>query len=240
MSRKTAAAEAIPPREAAALPPQAQPAKPKKVKRIDMTLRNRIVGLRYVEAAELVPHELNYRQHPESQQKVMATMLDDLGVANAVLGYKLPDGRYKLIDGHLRLELLSKTDTKIPLLELDVTEDEAKKLLLTLDPLAAMAQSSYEKLRELKASLPTDTFANMEDVDEMLESLLVEAAVLSGGNTEIDSDFFDTDSLVDEEEIAEKPGLYMPCPTCDQKIRRDKLAKLISLKRGAKPPRDAS
>ena len=39
-----------------------------------------------------------------------------------------------LIDGHLRAE--TAPDMMVPVLVLDVTEEEADKLLLTLDPLA--------------------------------------------------------------------------------------------------------
>jgi len=50
-----------------------------------------------------------------------------------------PGWRLMLIHGHLRAE--TTKNAMVPVLVLDVTEAEADKLLLTLDPLAAMAQA---------------------------------------------------------------------------------------------------
>ena len=44
-----------------------------------------------------------------------------------------------LIDGHLRAE--TTPDQLVPVLVLDVDENESHKLLATLDPLAAMAET---------------------------------------------------------------------------------------------------
>ena len=49
-----------------------------------------------------------------------------------------------LIDGHLRAE--TTPDSEVPVLVLDVTAEEADKILLTLDPLAAMAEADSERI----------------------------------------------------------------------------------------------
>jgi hypothetical protein len=49
--------------------------------------------------------------------------------------YELPDGRLNLIDGHLRRDI--DPDMEVDAEVLDVTEEEARKLMLTIDPLAA-------------------------------------------------------------------------------------------------------
>jgi ATPase subunit of ABC transporter with duplicated ATPase domains len=50
----------------------------------------------------------------------------------------IPDGRLKLIDGHLRQSQLDP-DTEVDVEVLDVNDDEARQLTLSLDPLAALA-----------------------------------------------------------------------------------------------------
>ena len=67
-----------------------------------------------------------------------------------LLAYELPDGRLKLIDGHLRRDL--DPDMEVEVEVLDVSDDEARALLLSIDPLAALAQTQqqlHDRLREL-------------------------------------------------------------------------------------------
>ena len=70
-----------------------------------MEIRNRIKGHRRVRAGDLVPHEWNYRLHPEVQQATLAALYREVGFARSLLAYELPDGRLKLIDGDLRRAL---------------------------------------------------------------------------------------------------------------------------------------
>ena len=59
-----------------------------------------------------------------------------------------------LIDGHLRKE--TTPEAVVPGLVLDLDESEADKLLLTLDPLAAMAESDADRIKELLETVQTD------------------------------------------------------------------------------------
>jgi hypothetical protein len=108
-------------------------------------IRNRIKGHRRVRAGELVPHELNFRLHPELQRAALEALYLEVGFARSLLAYELPDGRLKLIDGHLRRDL--DPDMEVEVEVLDVSEDEARALLLSIDPLAALAQAQ-EQLRD--------------------------------------------------------------------------------------------
>jgi hypothetical protein len=89
-----------------------------------------------VRAGDLVPHELNFRLHPEGQQQALYAAV---GFVRSLLSYELPDGRLMLIDGHLRRALTP--DLEVDVEVLDVTEDEARALLLSIDPQAALAQT---------------------------------------------------------------------------------------------------
>jgi hypothetical protein len=117
-------------------------------------IRNRIKAHRRGRAGDLVPHEWNFRTHPELQRRALQALYRDIGFARSLLAYELPDGRLKLLDGHLRRDLDPEMEVEIELL--DVTE-EARTLLLSLDPLAALAETQ-EQLRDRLVELtPTDS-----------------------------------------------------------------------------------
>jgi hypothetical protein len=112
--------------------------------------RNRIKGHRKVRAGDLVPHEWNFRDHPEAQRAALAGIYSEVGFARSLLAYELPDGRLKLIDGHLRRDF--DPDMEVDVEILDVNEEEARQLLLTIDPLATIAQEQeqlHQRLLEL-------------------------------------------------------------------------------------------
>ena len=120
-------------------------------------IRNRIKAHRRVRAGDLVPNEWNFRLHPEVQRSALAALYREVGFARSLLAYELPDGRLKLIDGHLRREL--DPDMEVEVEVLDVTEEEARTLLLSIDPLAELAQTQealYERLRELAPTAPAE------------------------------------------------------------------------------------
>src|SRR5262245_45407305 len=109
------------------------------------TIRNRIKSHRRVRAGDLVPHEWNFRLHPELQKAALQAIYHEVGFARSLLAYELPDGRLKLIDGHLRRDL--DPDMEVDVEVLDVSEEEARALLLSIDPLAELAEQQ-EQLRE--------------------------------------------------------------------------------------------
>jgi ParB-like chromosome segregation protein Spo0J len=112
-----------------------------------MKITNRIVELRNVRAADLKANPLNWRTHPERQRAAVTEMLEEIGFADALIAREAGDGTLVLIDGHLRAELAD--DAVVPVLVLDVSEAEAAKLLLTIDPLSAMADIDRAKLDAL-------------------------------------------------------------------------------------------
>ena len=71
----------------------------------------------------------------------------DPGYADTLLARERADGTLELIDGHLRAEMTPQQE--VPVLVLDVDEQEAKQLLATLDPLAGLAESDDEQLQRL-------------------------------------------------------------------------------------------
>jgi hypothetical protein len=120
-------------------------------------IRNRIVGHLTVRAGDLLPHPNNWRRHPDAQRQALAASLHEVGFARSLLGYRRPDGRIQLIDGHLRAE--HDPDLLITVELVDVTPEEAQHLLLTLDPLAALAEVDAAAARELARLTQTDSKA---------------------------------------------------------------------------------
>jgi len=125
-----------------------------------LLIRDRIKELRRVPAKGLVPNPKNWRRHPKAQVDALRGLLAEIGYADALLARELPDGRLMLIDGHLRAE--TTPDASVPVLVLDVTEEEADKILLTLDPLASMAESDAERIKALLETVGTDNDAVQE------------------------------------------------------------------------------
>ena len=122
-----------------------------------MSVRNRIVRHVRVRAGDLLPHEHNARTHPDAQRRDLLALYEEVGFARSLLAYELPDGRLKLIDGHLRQRL--DPDMMVEVEVLDVSDDEARKLLLSIDPLAALADYDGSRLDELRALTRSDSDA---------------------------------------------------------------------------------
>ncbi len=119
-----------------------------------MTIRDRIQELRRVSASALRPHPLNWRTHPRGQREMLEGVLQEVGYADALLARELPDGTLELIDGHLRAE--TTPDAEVPVLVVDLNDEEAAKLLALHDPLTAMAEADTEKWNELNSRFATD------------------------------------------------------------------------------------
>ena len=143
-------------------------------------LRNRIKEHRVVRAGDLVRHELNWRRHPMQQRRMLRAILGEVGFARSLLVYELLDGRLKLIDGHLRADL--DPDAQVTVEVLDVTDDEARKLLLTIDPLAALAEADKEVLAQLAAVTEADSDV-LNDFWKKLAEAEQEAAKIAGEGT---------------------------------------------------------
>jgi len=135
-----------------------------------MLIRDRIKELRRVKANELLPNPKNWRRHPRAQADALRGLLSEIGYADALLARETPAG-LMLIDGHLRAE--TTPDAAVPVLVLDVTEAEADKMLLTLDPLAGMAEMEIDRIKALLTTVQSDNAA----VQAMLARLADDAGI---------------------------------------------------------------
>ena len=140
-----------------------------------MKIRDRIKELRRVRAGDLSPNPRNWRTHPQGQVDALRGVIAEVGYADALLARELPDGTLELIDGHARQSL--DPDQEVPVLVLDLDQDEALKLMTVLDPLAAMAEANESALETLLAEIDTDS----EAVQAMLDELAHDNDILSPG-----------------------------------------------------------
>ncbi|MCW5763634.1 MAG: DNA modification methylase [Phycisphaeraceae bacterium] len=130
-----------------------------------MTIKDRVRELRRVRAGDLKAHPRNWRTHPKAQRDVLRGVLEEIGYADALLCREHDDGTLELIDGHLRAE--TTPDELVPVLVLDVSATEAEQLLVTLDPLAAMATTDANRL----GAILEDLVFTSDDVTAMLAEL---------------------------------------------------------------------
>jgi hypothetical protein len=161
-----------------------------------MQIRNRVRELRRVKAADLVPNPKNWRTHPKGQQDALRGILAEVGYADALLARELPDGSLMLVDGHLRAE--TTPDQEVPVLVLDISEAEADKLLLSLDPLAALAETNASSLDALLREVNTGS----EGLQAMYADLAADARLYAG------------DDLKAEQENDASTGTHYICPRC--------------------------
>jgi hypothetical protein len=132
-----------------------------------MLIRDRIRELRRVRARLLRPHPKNWRTHPPGQHNALRAVLAEIGYAGALLARELDDGSLQLIDGHLRAEITPDAD--VPVLVLDLTSEEADKLLATFDPLGDLAQANVAAIDTLIKEIRIDDPALMAMVAKLSE-----------------------------------------------------------------------
>ncbi|HEV8697801.1 MAG TPA: hypothetical protein VGQ89_08920 [Candidatus Limnocylindrales bacterium] len=128
--------------------------------------RNRIVGHADVAPAELVPNPRNWRGHPPEQQRALSGALAEVGWVAEVFVNRTTG---HVVDGHLRIQLaLARDEPTVPVTYDELSDDEERLVLASLDPLAAMATAEQEQLAALLAGL--------EPADDALRALLDDLA----------------------------------------------------------------
>lgn len=131
-------------------------------------LRNRIARLEMVPGRELLDHDGNPRYHPAMQRDAARGLLEEVGIVDVLLAYysERNGGALTLVDGHMRKE--EYPDTLWPVAILDLTDDEADKVLFFLDPIGAMAQQTRAESAALADNILTGSLA----LRELMRSVL--------------------------------------------------------------------
>jgi hypothetical protein len=132
--------------------------------------RSRIVGHGEEAPDQLLANPANWRVHPHRQQKALAQALDRVGWVQSVI-VNTTTGH--VVDGHLRVGLaISRDEPTVPVDYVDLTEEEERLVLASLDPISSMAVSDAPTLTGLLSGL---------DVEAELGALLRDVAGLADG-----------------------------------------------------------
>lgn len=128
-------------------------------KRAPGQIKTRIVGEADVPADELKDHPLNWRRHPANQRAALEGALDEIGWIQRVI---VNQRTGHILDGHLRAEAARAAGETVPVLYVELSEDEERIVLASVDPVALMAGIDLDKHRELIDQVETDNEALAE------------------------------------------------------------------------------
>lgn len=142
---------------------------------------------------ELVPNPRNWRTHPSEQQRALAGALGEVGWVAEVLVNRTTGN---VVDGHLRIQLaLARGEPTVPVTYVELSDEEERVVLASLDPIAAMADAEASALTELLAGLaPSDA-----DLRAFLEQLGRDEGIETTRAGLVDAD--DVPDLPDEPSI---------------------------------------
>ena len=135
-------------------------------------IRNRIVGTGLESPESLLANPRNWRVHPMAQEKALGAVLDEVGwVQNVIVNQRTGH----VVDGHLRVALaISRGEASVPVVFVDLDENEEGLVLATIDPLSAMAGTD----KDLLAQLLVETSADGADLIALLEQLGADAGAI--------------------------------------------------------------
>jgi hypothetical protein len=113
--------------------------------------RNRIVGYSEEEPDQLLANPSNWRIHPAAQQNALSGVLKEVGLVQNVVANRTTG---HLVDGHLRVMLaMRENQPVVPVTWVELSEEEERLILASLDPLAAMATADAGALDALLSSV---------------------------------------------------------------------------------------
>jgi hypothetical protein len=131
--------------------------------------KNRIVAVSDEDPEQLLANPENWRRHPGSQRDALRGSLGEIGWVQMVI---VNDTTGHVVDGHARIEeAISRHEASVPVVHVELTLDEERTVLATLDPIGAMARMDGEQYRDLINAVQIN--------DQALRDLI--ANTLSGG-----------------------------------------------------------
>lgn len=124
-----------------------------------MPVKDRVKEIREVRAGDLLVNPENFRGHPATQRETLEGVLAEVGNVDVLKVYETDDG-LMLLDGHLRRDLLEDETVKVAVL--DLTEEEARKVLLTFDRVTTLAEIDPDTLGKLMDAVAVEDAAVVE------------------------------------------------------------------------------
>jgi len=143
--------------------------------------KNRIIEHREINPEQLLAHPRNHRIHPGAQAKALNALLDDVGWVGEVIVNIATD---TVIDGHLRVaEAISKGEPTVPCAFVDLTEEEERKVLATLDAICDLAIVDEAALARNVADLEL-----AEPLQAMIDDILSDGSAKGAGGAHPEAD----------------------------------------------------
>ena len=159
-----------------------------------MNWRNRIVGEGEEAPDQLLANPRNVRIHPGEQQDALRGSLAEVGWIQRVIVNKRTGF---VVDGHARVKLaLRNEQATVPVVYVDLSEEEEALILATYDPIGAMAATDKQLLDDLLREVQTGD----EALGKLLDDLAKGAGIVPGS---------------DPGPPEEQPK----CPECGQRLR---------------------
>lgn len=129
--------------------------------------RNRIIGHGSEEPAQLLAHPSNWRIHPKNQQDALSGVLNEIGWIQSVI---VNQRTGFVIDGHLRVALaISHNEPEIPVVYVDLSDEEEALALASIDPISAMAATDKELLDSLLRDVSSADAGVMSMLSDLAE-----------------------------------------------------------------------
>jgi hypothetical protein len=145
-----------------------------------LQFRSRIVGEGMEAPDQLLANPQNWRRHPKEQLAALEGLLDTVGWVQRVIVNRATG---HMVDGHARVELALRRDEKqVPVLYVDLSADEERPVLASLDPIGGLAQTDQAMLDELLDGVGSGNAG----LDEFLAGLQTTQGS-GGGNTDPDA-----------------------------------------------------
>ena len=131
--------------------------------------RNRIKEVIQVKGSEVRASPFNWRKHPEMQRNALSAVLSEIGIAGVPVCYRGADGMLYAVDGHCRLHDVGAEETWTVAV-LDITEEEAKKLITVYDPISELAEIDSNLLSDLLGDVSFEDPALSDFLSDLAES----------------------------------------------------------------------
>lgn len=136
-------------------------------------LRSRNSGFRKIAVKNLIPDPLNWHTHGADQRSALLSIFEEVGFVGALLVRPANDGskNFYLIDGHERAGSIRQEygpDQTVDCAVLNITDDEARKILASHDSIGSMGGVDQVKFDELMKSVEFDN----EELDSLIRSAL--------------------------------------------------------------------
>ena len=162
--------------------------------------KNRIIGHGDEPVDAILFNPANWRLHPKAQQDALAGVMDEVGWVQDVIVNKRTG---HLVDGHLRCQIAGRNGEKtVPVVYVDLSEEEEALILATIDPLAGMATTDRAKLETLLHDIQSD--------DERVQQLVEDVASKEG--------LLMPDEFKEYTEDVENEVEFITCPECGHKF----------------------